>query len=631
MIMKFIVIFFFAFIRPDFAFTQNRGKIISKKLFPIAGETNIYIFQPSKYLAIPKKIFASVVYQNNDKYYYKSFLIKKIKGDYTFSLRVPDSTEVMILTVVNEKNKLIDDNNGLGFISYFYNRNGKKSVSSYIQAAYMLSYYAPRFLGLDWEKLKGVMIKLYETAYRLSPILKKESIYTYYLMLLYEQKKESVRPQLLAYAKQMSSSKFNQNKWMKAIKIYHLLNMDEQQKEVEDRAIRTYPDGLVAKNKFLTEFYKKPGISEQAILADMHEYITRFKDTSAQTKYTFYVTVIEYLLNKNYWDRLSFYEPLMNDKLTLASLYNKSAWALCGGQLNQQGEQMYIAKLLAKKSLNYVADTLKKLAPDDNTEYLQDTYNSYADTYALILYNLGKYDSAFYYQNNIYKQEKEVDVGVLERYSLYAEKVKGLKFAKQVIEKELLNGINSPAILNQLKSIYKKMGIPENEFDKLSEKTAMQRRLKAAELIKSHLGTTKAPDFILKNIQGKNVSLSSLRHKVVVLDFWATWCGPCRASFPDMQQEINKYSKDSTVVFLFIDVWENKSLEEMQETAAKFIKDNNYNFNILLDVNNKVVNDYKVESIPAKFVIDKKGNVVFIGNEKRDLGLIIENERTNQL
>ena len=64
----------------------------------------------------------------------------------------------------------------------------------------------------------------------------------------------------------------------------------------------------------------------------------------------------------------------------------------------------------------------------------------------------------------------------------------------------------------------------------------------------------------------------------------------------------------------------------MREAATKLIKDNNYSFNVLLDLNDTVVDDYKVESIPAKFIIDKKGKIVFIGNPS-DISLEIEKAR----
>src|ERR1700748_85368 len=62
-----------------------------------------------------------------------------------------------------------------------------------------------------------------------------------------------------------------------------------------------------------------------------------------------------------------------------------------------------------------------------------------------------------------------------------------------------------------------------------------------------------APDFKLKDIDGKEISLASLNGKIVIVDFWATWCGPCKASFPGMQLAVNNFKNDKDVVFLFID------------------------------------------------------------------------------
>jgi thiol-disulfide isomerase/thioredoxin len=106
--------------------------------------------------------------------------------------------------------------------------------------------------------------------------------------------------------------------------------------------------------------------------------------------------------------------------------------------------------------------------------------------------------------------------------------------------------------------------------------------------------------------------LASLKGKVVVLDFWATWCGPCKASFPAMQTALNKYKDDKDVVFLFVDTWEHKEPAKMKEDAAQFIKDNKYTFDVVLDDKDKTIGDYKVDGIPTKFVLDKKGKVVYV-------------------
>ncbi|MCA9759881.1 MAG: TlpA family protein disulfide reductase, partial [Candidatus Eisenbacteria bacterium] len=118
-----------------------------------------------------------------------------------------------------------------------------------------------------------------------------------------------------------------------------------------------------------------------------------------------------------------------------------------------------------------------------------------------------------------------------------------------------------------------------------------------------------APNFSLVNLEGKTVQLSDLQGKTVVLDFWATWCGPCKASFPGMQRAVNNFHDDDKVVFLFIDTWENAG--DKEKNARDFITKMEYTFNVLMDNDNKVVADYKVEGIPTKFVIDPTGRIRF--------------------
>ena len=124
-----------------------------------------------------------------------------------------------------------------------------------------------------------------------------------------------------------------------------------------------------------------------------------------------------------------------------------------------------------------------------------------------------------------------------------------------------------------------------------------------------------APDFTLTDTEGREVTLSKLRGKVVVLDFWATWCGPCKQSFPAMQKAIDKFRNDPNVEFLFIHTWERE--KNATEAAVKHLKDNGYTFHLLMDLkdkeirSNKVVKSYGVTGIPTKIVIDPQGNIRF--------------------
>jgi len=101
----------------------------------------------------------------------------------------------------------------------------------------------------------------------------------------------------------------------------------------------------------------------------------------------------------------------------------------------------------------------------------------------------------------------------------------------------------------------------------------------------------------------------------VIVDFWATWCGPCKASFPGMQVAVNKYKDNPNVKFLFVDCWENG--DDFAVGVKKFIGDNKYTFHVLLDEKaasgkqEKALSTYNVDGIPTKFIIDKNGNIRF--------------------
>ncbi|MEM6380349.1 MAG: TlpA disulfide reductase family protein, partial [Bacteroidota bacterium] len=121
-----------------------------------------------------------------------------------------------------------------------------------------------------------------------------------------------------------------------------------------------------------------------------------------------------------------------------------------------------------------------------------------------------------------------------------------------------------------------------------------------------------APEFSLVNMDGQTVSLQDYRGKVVVLDFWATWCGPCKSSFPGMQELLNQMEGNTDVVFLFVDAWQReKSNEEKLKVVREFIADNEYTFNVPMDYDNKVIDSYKVNGIPTKFVIGPNGKIRF--------------------
>ena len=108
----------------------------------------------------------------------------------------------------------------------------------------------------------------------------------------------------------------------------------------------------------------------------------------------------------------------------------------------------------------------------------------------------------------------------------------------------------------------------------------------------------KAPDFELKTLTGETVKLSSLKGKKVMLNFWATWCPPCKAEMPEMEQFYKQAGKDVVVLAVNIDP---------QLDVKGFVDKNGITFPILLDVDDHVNETYQILSIPTTYFINSKG------------------------
>src|SRR5215475_5225804 len=111
-----------------------------------------------------------------------------------------------------------------------------------------------------------------------------------------------------------------------------------------------------------------------------------------------------------------------------------------------------------------------------------------------------------------------------------------------------------------------------------------------------------APEVVLKNLSGRGVRLDSYKGKVVLLDFWATWCPPCRAEMPDFQK-VHQELSGKDVAVLAVDV------DEPLETPVEDMEKHKFTFPVLLARDTDTVNRYGVSAYPTTFVIDGKGLV----------------------
>ncbi len=127
----------------------------------------------------------------------------------------------------------------------------------------------------------------------------------------------------------------------------------------------------------------------------------------------------------------------------------------------------------------------------------------------------------------------------------------------------------------------------------------------ASSLASSGLEGQPAPDFSLKSSTGENLRLSEYRGDVVMINFWATWCGPCRQEMPLLDQLYSRYQR---VGFNLLGV----NIDDDSRRAMQMIEELGVNFPVLFDARKEVSKLYGVDAMPVTVIVDRSGNVRYV-------------------
>ncbi len=371
-----------------------------------------------------------------------------------------------------------------------------------------------------------------------------------------------------------------------------------------------FPNGILALNKAFEIIYneKDPAKKEKYY----RELIKRIPPSIDDTAHNVY----EILLNNiatGYANDNDVDKAIQFADMSKIDVWKTTSWGSVAPILLENGH-VKAAETLYKKAADNAYKYLTVLRTDPYASFGARGFTEFSSSLAHIYFTQKNYKEALKYIREAHANSNTIS-GILN--TIYAEVLEAVgkdKEALDIIDEAVKAGQTTPEMKLLLQSVWLKVKGSDKGYEEYLASAHEILLEKIRKDVAKEMINLPAADFTLTDVNGKEVSLHDFKGKTVILDFWATWCGPCKKSFPSMKMAVEKFKNDPDVKFLFIHTWERQA--HAADSAKAYIERNNYPFEVLMDVKNAeginpVVESYKVEGIPVKFVIDKNGNIRF--------------------
>ena len=593
---------------------------------PKAGETITFTYEPAGDIANASSIEGIARLSGRKGSEAHELVLARQGKKYTGTIKTDTSQNFLYLVFTAEDK--VDNNNNEGYWVRLYEGDKLKKGASVA----LVSFYSYNDAGVERNNDKA--LKYLEEEIALYPETRKQHLLTYISMIAAAKKAEKsslIQKEIEALLKEGLKK---EDDYITLEGLYNAGGFPEQSKMISTLKKEKFPNGKWVVTETIRKFYtERDPVKKEQLLAEMLQKADtdeNWKEQKESLERNRIMIAYAYMA-KNDWEGLQNAIAKSGAKEdATAAVYNAAAWKMVESSgmdtlkkyaVDFAGRAVAYAKPEWQKPSAKPASYTKK----EWEQSKANNYASYANTYAWVLYKTGRYKKGLEYAKDAALTiNKGQDPKLNNTYSLLAEKALPAKKYKEDLEQFVKDAKGTDSIYAILKRLYIKENKSETGFNDYVAGLQKEKYNKLLNELRQSMINETAPSFAVLDFNGNKVNLADLKGKVVVLDFWATWCGPCIASFPAMQKMVNKYKNNPDVKFLFVDTYER--VEDKKKKVSDFMADKKYDFQILMDEDNKVAEQYNVKSIPYKFVIDKKGVVRFkaIGFDGGDDGLINE-------